>query len=47
MGDVAGQSSSVFVYRALQKIVADTNKKSAFAALRTACEEAMGMCANM
>ena len=35
--------NSIFLSRALQKIVAEAGKKSQFAALRTSCEEAMGM----
>ena len=35
--------NSIFLSRALQKIVAEAGKKSQFAALRTSCEEAMGL----
>ena len=38
------QQSNLFLARTLQKIVADTQKKSQFAALRAACEDALGMC---
>ena len=39
---MAEQQSKIFLLRALQKIVAETSKKSQFAALRTSCEEAQG-----
>jgi hypothetical protein len=39
----ADQQANLFLVRSLQKIVADTQRKSQFAALRTACEDAVGI----
>ena len=40
---MAEQQSKIFLSRALQKIVAETSKKSQFAPLRASCEEALGL----